>query len=113
MELDIINSRPFVYAAFLASIALGGFVCLQKHNAAAIGKKLQPLQVTYIAASPDPVEQSLGAVPEYRKACAARACGHCSEAHRILAVLATSPKLNGAQREFCRNAMRRDSSDRE
>ncbi len=112
-QLHGIHSRPCVYAAFLASIALGGFACLQKHSDTAAEEKRRSPQVVIMARSPDPVEQSLGAVLEYRRARAARACGHCREAHRIFAGLSKSPKLNAAQREFCRNAMRRDSSGSE
>ena len=107
-ELHKIHGRPCVYAAFLASIALGGFACLQNHSTAAVEEPRRTALAPSFSASADPVELSMAAVVEYRMACAARAGGRCGEAHRIFAVLAASPKLNDAQRKFCRNEIRRD-----
>ena len=102
-----------MFAAFLASVALGGFVSLQKHATVEIEAKSQSCSAAYYGVSSDPVEQSLGAMTEYRQACEARACGRCVEAQRRFTILAKSPNLNSAQREFCRNAMRRDRSIRD
>ncbi len=106
IDLDRLHTRPCLFAAFATSVALGGIASIRDHCVASVeAARLSP-QAIPVSVSVDPAAESVRAMPEYKRFCAARACGHCAEARAILARLAESPGLNAAERAYCRKALR-------
>ncbi len=104
IDLNRLHSRPFIFAAFLASIALGGWASVQRRGAVQTeAAHLVPALAAHCS-SPDPAAASVGAMPLFREACAERARGHYEVADVLLARLSDSPDLNAAEKAYCRKA---------
>ena len=106
MIREWVQNKAALLIAFSLSVLLGVVGALHRADTVSDPPAARPQSAAIVGAERDPAAESVRALPEYRRACAARANGNAEEASSILERLSTSTELNEMQREFCRRSMR-------